>query len=85
MKKQLSKFGFTFHDFRRTFGTRWSKQLKPFELKKIMRHKELRTTDKYYVHSDIDEVRDKMDGCYLVAKNKKKGKKLYKNSFENKK
>jgi integrase len=57
-----SEFGFTFHDFRRTFGTRWSKFLRPFELKKIMRHKELRTTDKYYVHFDIDEVRNKMNG-----------------------
>ncbi|MCB9206517.1 MAG: hypothetical protein H6611_04210 [Ignavibacteriales bacterium] len=31
IKRQLQKFGYTFHDFRRTFGTRWFKELKPFE------------------------------------------------------
>lgn len=78
IKRHLTKFGYTFHDFRRTFGTRWSKELKPFELKKIMRHKDLKTTDKYYVHSDLIEIKSKMDGCYLVAENEKKSIKLYK-------
>jgi len=78
IKRQLIKFNCTFHDFRRTFGTKWSKQLKPFELKKLMRHKDIRTTDKYYVHSDLIEIKDKMDGCYLVAENEKKSLKMYK-------
>ena len=42
-----------------------------------MRHRDIRTTDKYYVHNEIDEIRNKMDGCYLVAENKKKSAKLY--------
>ncbi|MFZ1291065.1 MAG: site-specific integrase [Melioribacteraceae bacterium] len=78
IKRQLTKFGYTFHDFRRTFGTRWSKELKPFELKKIMRHNDLRTTDKYYIHNELNEIKNKMDGCYLVAEANKKSTKLFK-------
>lgn len=41
---------YTLHDFRRTFGTEMAKTVKPFELKRLMRHKDLKTTLSYYVN-----------------------------------
>ena len=39
----------TAHDFRRSFGTRWAALVRPMTLKKIMRHKNIQTTLKYYL------------------------------------
>jgi integrase len=61
IRKELSKYGFSFHDFRSTFGTRCAKILKPYELKKVMRHKDIRTTDKYYINVELDEIRNKIN------------------------
>lgn len=83
IKRQLEKFDCTFHDFRRTFGTRWSKLLKSFELNKIMRHRDLSTTDKYYVHNEIDEIRSKMNGSDLVVKKTKRVKNCTKLVIQN--
>lgn len=44
------------HDLRRTFGTRWSRIVKPLVLKDMMRHESLDTTLDYYVDLDADEV-----------------------------
>jgi len=52
--------GFTSHDFRKTFGTRWALRIHPLRLKAVMRHKSLETTLKYYVSLDIDEVADEI-------------------------
>lgn len=41
-----------------------------------MRHKDLKTTDKYYIHNELNEIK-KMDGCYQVAKANKKSTKQY--------
>ncbi|MBK8946461.1 MAG: tyrosine-type recombinase/integrase [Ignavibacteriae bacterium] len=61
IKRELAKFGYSFHDFRRTFGTRCARILKPYELKKVMRHKDIRTTDKYYINIELDEIRSKIN------------------------
>jgi hypothetical protein len=44
------------HDFRRAFGTRWARKLKPATLQLLMRHATIQTTMKYYVEIDADDV-----------------------------
>jgi len=46
----------TAHDLRRSFGTRWSKMVKPATLQRLMRHKDIATTMKYYVDQDADDI-----------------------------
>lgn len=46
----------TAHDFRRTFGTTMALQLKPLELKTIMRHANIATTLAYYVDQKMEEL-----------------------------
>jgi integrase len=48
------------HDFRRSFGTRWSRFLMPVDLKSLMRHKNIETTMKYYVTTDADDLSARM-------------------------
>lgn len=40
------------HDFRRSFGDRWSTRTMPAILQKLMRHADIQTTMKYYVGAD---------------------------------
>jgi integrase len=44
------------HDFRRSFGTRWSQRVMPIVLRKLMRHSSIETTLRYYVDQDADEL-----------------------------
>ncbi len=44
------------HDFRRSFGTRWSRRVMPAELKLLMRHASIETTMKYYVGIEADDI-----------------------------
>ena len=46
----------TAHDFRRSFGTRWSKKVRPATLQKLMRHADIKTTMDYYVDQEADEI-----------------------------
>jgi integrase len=46
----------TCHDFRRSFGDRWSRELSVVDLKAMMRHKSIDTTMKYYVGRDVDSI-----------------------------
>lgn len=46
----------TCHDLRRSFGTRWSRELMPADLKQMMRHQSIETTMKYYVGQQTDEL-----------------------------
>ncbi len=39
----------TAHDIRRSFGTRWAQKVRPITLQRMMRHKDIKTTLKYYV------------------------------------
>jgi integrase len=44
------------HDLRRSFGTRWAKRVMPAVLQRLMRHKSINTTMKYYVGIEADDV-----------------------------
>ena len=46
----------TAHDYRRAFGTRWAKLVMPAVLKRMMRHKTIDTTMKYYVEHDAEDI-----------------------------
>lgn len=46
----------TAHDFRRAFGTRWAQRVLPPVLQQLMRHANLATTMKYYVHLTAADV-----------------------------
>lgn len=46
----------TAHDYRRSFGSRWAKDVMPLMLQKMMRHSNLKTTMGYYVSVEADEV-----------------------------
>ncbi|WDI43970.1 tyrosine-type recombinase/integrase [Bremerella sp. P1] len=44
------------HDFRRSFGERWSKRLLPQQLRELMRHESIETTLKFYVGIDAQRT-----------------------------
>lgn len=46
----------TCHDFRRSFGDRWSRKVMPPDLKELMRHRSIDTTMKYYVGRNVDDI-----------------------------
>lgn len=51
VSKQPRKFA-SAHDFRRSFGERWSGRVMPDVLRHLMRHEDIKTTYKYYVGRD---------------------------------
>jgi integrase len=54
----------TAHDYRRAFGTRWSKRVMPAVLKRLMRHKDIGTTLKYYVDQDVEDIATDLWAAY---------------------
>jgi len=44
------------HDLRRSFGTRWASKLSPSDLQLLMRHANIQTTMRYYVHADAQSL-----------------------------
>lgn len=42
------------HDLRRSFGTRWAPKVMPTVLQKLMRHENIETTMKFYVHLEAE-------------------------------
>jgi integrase len=50
----------TAHAYRRSFGTRWAKRVMPAVLKRLMRHREIGTTMKYYVDADAAQIADEL-------------------------
>jgi integrase len=44
------------HDLRRSFGTRWASKVKTPVLQRLMRHRSINTTLKYYVALEADDV-----------------------------
>lgn len=61
-KKMREEFNgqYTLKGLRSTFATRWAYKLTPYELQKLMRHTDIRTTMKYYVGIDIKSIGRKM-------------------------
>lgn len=55
------------HDFRRAFGTRWARRVKPLVLKEMMRHESLETTMDYYVDLDADETAAEIWAAWKIA------------------
>lgn len=52
------------HDLRRAFGFRWSRRVKAFELKELMRHENIATTQEYYLEENAqDTARSIWDSC----------------------
>jgi integrase len=43
-------------DFRRAFGTRWARRLRPAELRELMRHESIETTMRFYVEIDAHDL-----------------------------
>lgn len=52
----------TAHDLRRSFGTRWAMKVKPAVLMRMMRHRNIETTMRYYVDIDSDDIADQIWG-----------------------
>jgi len=46
----------TAHDLRRSFGTRWAPRVKTTVLQRLMRHRDIATTMKYYVALESDDL-----------------------------
>lgn len=44
------------HDLRRSFGVRWSSRVMPPVLKELMRHRDIKTTLKYYVGANAERT-----------------------------
>jgi len=47
-------------DFRRAFATRWASKVMPADLQLLMRHRNIKTTMKYYVDLDLGGVNDRL-------------------------
>ncbi len=52
---------YTIHDIRRTFGSKYANKLMPIELMKLMRHKDITTTLRYYVNIQMTDIADKLN------------------------
>jgi integrase len=54
VNKATGKFA-SAHDLRRAFATRWASRLMPARLQRLMRHRSIETTMRYYVGFDADQ------------------------------
>jgi len=52
---------YTVHDLRRSFGSRYAKRLMPLELMKLMRHRDISTTLRYYINMEISDIAEKLN------------------------
>ena len=59
----------TAHDYRRAFGTRWAKLVMPAVLRRLMRHKKIDTTLKYYVDQDVEDIATDLWAAYRKGNN----------------
>lgn len=55
IKTAESKFA-SAHDLRRSFGHRWALKVRPVTLQRMMRHKSITTTQRYYVTITAEDV-----------------------------
>ncbi len=59
------------HDLRRSFGFRWSRRVKMFELKELMRHESIATTQEFYVEENAQDTARSIWASYDVDQRKK--------------
>jgi len=59
VNKATDKYA-TAHDLRRSFGTRWARRMTPAVLQRLMRHRTIETTMKYYVDLDADDISEQL-------------------------
>jgi integrase len=53
--EELPKYA-SAHDLRRAFGREWAQKVKPMILMRMMRHKSITTTMKYYAHLESEDI-----------------------------
>jgi len=51
---------------RKTFATYWSYRVRPIILQRLMRHKDIKTTLKFYVAQEADDIGDELQRAYNV-------------------
>ncbi|MCA9014760.1 MAG: site-specific integrase, partial [Planctomycetaceae bacterium] len=72
------------HDLRRSFGFRWSRRVREFELKELMRHESIATTQEFYVEENAqDTARSIWAACQADSRSTSRS--TRKNSPKNKK
>lgn len=54
------EFAYSFQDFRSTFASEKAKKHGVFELKELMRHKKIQTTERSYVYVDVRTLGDRL-------------------------
>jgi integrase len=54
------EFGYSFKDFRSTFASEKAKDFRAYELKELLRHKKVQTSEKYYVNVDVRSLSDRL-------------------------
>jgi integrase len=54
---------------RKTFATYWSYRVRPIILQRLMRHKDIKTTLKFYVAQEADDVGDELQRAYQNSEN----------------
>lgn len=66
--KKLGVDKITTHKLRHIFGTELARRGAPsYHLQRLMRHSELETTLKYYVHLQLDDFRNTIESCHPLA------------------
>lgn len=62
--RAIKKIGikhYSIHDLRRKFGTKMAERgLTPYELQRVMRHQNIKTTMQYYINIDMQNIASKM-------------------------
>lgn len=48
------------HDFRRSFANRWARDLGMFDLKEMMRHSSVTTTEQFYLGQQVEQMADEL-------------------------
>jgi integrase len=58
---KLEQYGYTLHTIRKTFATNYANKLMPIELMQLLRHRDIKTTMKYYVNLEVIKLGDKLN------------------------
>ncbi|KKK85427.1 hypothetical protein LCGC14_2773400 [marine sediment metagenome] len=59
--KRMGLTHYSLHDIRRLYATRMAHRLQPYELNKLLRHKDMNTTLKHYADVELDKIVTKMN------------------------